>query len=157
MTNKQALAEALQELKERREQNDALEQQRRAEACEKCPGLEGLLSERHSLIMKAAMGLFSAGNADPEAVMREYNARIREKLSENGFSQDYLQPIYTCEKCRDTGYTGDVVRVPCACLLEKCKARMISVQQGGQTFENFDLNVFPDDETLPGYGLTQRE
>ena len=42
-------------------------------------------------------------------------------LESNGFSADYLDPIFTCPDCRDTGYieTADQTREKCHCLRQQ--------------------------------------
>ncbi len=37
-------------------------------------------------------------------------------LKEKGYGSDYLDPIYTCVKCKDTGYINET---PCICLKQK--------------------------------------
>lgn len=155
MMNKQALAEALEELKNIRAENEKEEAARRDKAEEACPRLKELLEERHRMIMDAVRGMFGAAQEEPEKIMENYNRMIRETLRGNGFPEDWLQPIFSCEKCRDTGYAGDSV---CSCLEERVRAILEKKNAAaGQTFESFDANVFPDDEILAGYGVTQRK
>ena len=156
--NKQILDELAEEYRKTRERNESLAEEREAEAIAKCPRIGELLEERHTRILKAAARMFSGGAAeeDPESVIRGCNGEIRALLRENGLPEDYLQPIFTCEACRDTGYIGDSVRRPCACLTEAYRRRAEGSEMPGQSFEAFDLSVFPE-EPIPQLGMTQRQ
>ena len=78
--------------------------------------------------------------------MEKLNREIREKLGEAGLPEDYLAPVYNCPLCRDTGYTGEVVRERCRCMIQayQRKLRQQIGLDGGreETFENF--NSVPD-------------
>lgn len=72
--------------------------------------------------------------------------RIRKLLKDNGYKEDYLDPIYYCRKCGDTGI-GDGGR--CSCFNEALK--MIASQElskslpmGLTCFESFDLTLYSD-------------
>lgn len=146
------------EYEERRHRNAEEEERRLQQACEKCPGLGELLKKRHSMILSAARSMFSAMEKDPEKLMKEYNERIRSLLRENDLPEDWLQPVFTCPHCRDTGYISVNPSVPCACLTEM-RNRLASESLFGsdeQTFDRFDPTVFSD-TILPEYGRSQRE
>lgn len=69
--------------------------------------------------------------------MRELARRKKQLLKENDYPEDYLDPIYTCPDCKDTGYLPDHSK--CHCLQEKLVA-LLYEQSGlnGQTeTENF--------------------
>lgn len=155
MMNKQILDILMEEYRETRRRNEETEARRREEIALNHPEIDALTRERHTMVLKIAAGAFSAVPQDPETVMKEYNQRIREALKKAGYPEDYLQPVYTCEKCLDTGYVGEQLRVPCDCLKEAYRKKASCFAQG-QTFENFDETVFPE-ELLPELGLSQRE
>ena len=103
------------------------------------------------------------GKADTEGLpekMEALSAQIRVKLTENGFPADYLAPVYRCPICKDTGKTGELIKEPCECLKKayqrKLRDRIGLAGDRKETFETFDLNVFPD-EKIPGLDFTQRE
>lgn len=79
-----------------------------------------------------------------------------ELLVENGWPVEYLDDIYSCPKCRDTGvYEGGV----CSCL-EKLYNRELTkelgtlLQHGDESFERFDLNYY---DAAPVSGVSPRE
>ena len=80
-----------------------------------------------------------------EAENLELQAQKAEMLVEAGFPIDYLNDIYSCEKCHDTGvFEGK----QCSCLnriynhilTEELSPLMRS---GNESFENFDLTYYP--------------
>lgn len=146
------------EYEERRRRNAEEEERRLQEALGKCPGLHELLEKRHRMILGAAKSMFSAMEKDPEKLMKEYNEHIRSLLKENGFPEDWLQPVYICPNCRDTGYISVNPSIPCACFTE-IRNHLASESLSGadeQTFEHFDPTVFSD-AIIPEFGKSQRE
>lgn len=90
----------------------------------------------------------------------ENDQRLRQRLKELGFSEDYLEPIYRCPICRDKGWVGDGVREMCACFKQRLTRRLYEESASGtgahQSFEAFDETVFPNDEKVAG-PYTQRQ
>ena len=67
----------------------------------------------------------------------------RRLLTDNGYPPDYLDPIYTCPDCRDTGYIGSA---RCHCYKEAfmdmlCREYKINKV----SFSDFNINYYPDD------------
>ena len=91
------------------------------EVCEKIPGFEEL-SRRSSGASAEAFRKRLSGNesANTAESLHDTLAGIREQkeklLLENGFPKDYLEPIFSCPDCRDTGFIGDT---PCHCFTEQ--------------------------------------
>lgn len=76
----------------------------------------------------------------------ELQHRMRELLRSHGYPEDYLDPIYNCKKCHDTGM-GENGR--CSCYNDVLK--MIasnelskSLPMGLTCFESFDLSLYSD-------------
>lgn len=159
MMNKQITDRLFREYAALRAANAAEEDRRLAFIREKHPSIAKLLDERHKMVLNAAASLFRAVPQDPEAMMLQYNARIRQELVDNGYPEDYLQPICRCERCRDTGLTGENSNVLCDCF-RKAYAEQVSAGSESisarQTFAAFDLSVFPE-EFIPEMGMDQRE
>lgn len=66
-------------------------------------------------------------------------------LTKAGFSTDYMEDIYSCPKCRDSGvFEGGV----CSCL-EKLYNQALTeelgvlLQNGDECFEKFDISLYP--------------
>jgi DNA replication protein DnaC len=88
----------------------------------------------------------------------ELQARRAELLVENGWPIDYLDDIYSCKKCRDTGYVAGKI---CSCLKELydqevAKSLSCLLNLGEQSFEAFDLSYY-DDKPDPLTGISPRQ
>ena len=97
---------------------------------------------------------------DLPARMDVMNKRIADLLRQSGFPADYLDPVYRCKQCRDTGYVGEPIREMCPCLRSAFYARLYREvglgEKAEQSFAAFDPNVFSD-QPLPGKKYSQRQ
>lgn len=159
MTREQILARLEQEYARRREDNLRLFDQRREEACGRCPGLRELLEKRHAEVMAGVRSSLTAprrgpgANAGLPARMAEWNRQIREKLIQGGLTADFLQPVYTCAVCRDEGYVYDPSRRMCDCMRRELNRRLMEhsgLGAGTGTFETYDGSVFSDEPDEQG-------
>ena len=152
------LLRALEECRARQWANQAEERRRMALATSKNPRIGELDAMRREDILD---GLRRAmDGVKPEGIVertRARNAEIAQLLKESGFPGDFLDPVYQCRACRDTGYTGESRKALCACV----RARELELISGEEEspdspcFENFDICVFPD-TVLDRDGTTQR-
>ena len=84
--------------------------------------------------------------------------RKAELLTEKGFGADYLNEIYHCRLCHDSGMRG---ASPCECV-DKLYNRALTyelgslIKHGDESFERFDLSLYSDSYD-PGYGVVPRE
>ena len=85
------------------------------------------------------------------AVIKAKNKELQEKraslLISNGFAADYTEQKYECDKCNDSGYINEKM---CSCLRNALIAKQLErsgVGQliSGQGFENFSLEMYPQD------------
>lgn len=146
---------------DRRRENERIEQRRREEIRGRFPELGALMNDREQMIYGTLRGILR-GDAQTDGLperMEALSARIRSALEEKGYPANYLAPIYTCPLCRDTGYVGEPIREPCACMIrsyqQKLRERAGLNENNGETFEAFDPLVFPD-TPLPGSSFSQR-
>ena len=63
--------------------------------------------------------------------------------------KNYLQPVYRCPLCQDTGYVGSPLKKKCACRLkleqqDRVEAGRINERE---TFENFREDIYPDESS----------
>ena len=94
--------------------------------------------------------------------IEELSAKKRKLLTDNGYSEDYLDMHYECELCRDTGYINNE---KCGCL-KKLESELIYAASGlpvilrKENFESFDLSVYDNEVPIrklqPKFNLTQR-
>ncbi len=118
---------------------------RREEVFARIPELQALDMRKRRLIVSR----FRAKRAGEEAEdissqVQAIEARMREMLKGNGYSADYLENVYECPQCGDTGVLPQGKRCPCFTkrLLERLyrSASLEGAQE--QTFERFDDGIF---------------
>ncbi len=92
------------------------------------------------------------GLAERLSVIREKNTALQKKraalLAENGFDPDYTDIKYECDKCKDQGYINGKM---CSCLRNALTTKQLEASGvgqliSGQSFENFSLEFYPENE-----------
>lgn len=159
---KEIMQELQQEYAQRRLQNEQEEMRRQQEVITRCPEIGRYLEERQGMIFGSLRGILNGQAAvnDMPAHMDVMNRRIAALLKENGFPEDYLDPIYCCKQCRDTGHIGEPIQEMCPCMRSAFYARLYRAvglgEKTEQSFDTFDLNIFSD-QPLPGKRYSQRQ
>ena len=151
------------ELSERKMRNEEKRRANIAAAEQKVPQLKELRRGLLSGASKLASVLVSDG--DPRSAVQgiaKENMSVRKKINEllisNGFKENFLDPIYGCEKCKDTGiYKGK----RCSCFMDivknlQCLELNASSAMNLCSFASFDLNYYSDTEKALS-GKTCRE
>ncbi len=108
---------AYEKLEQRREQNRRETERRKKEIAEKVPEYQSMGKELLSL-MRA--GIRTASGEEGMSITQQIKqaaCRLEEQrrklLEEKGYPADYLEEIYHCPLCRDTGFVMDKM---CSCL-----------------------------------------
>lgn len=155
--NNQVFAQAMNALAERRRANEREEERRRQEVLAKCPEIGQVMEARREAVLKTVYSAFALPAEEGlDKKVEAWNARIKTLLVQNGFAPDYLDPIFTCPHCEDTGYVGEGKKRLCTCVQALYASLLDGMEDSGQeTFEHFDLNVFPE-EAVSADGVTQR-
>lgn len=156
--NNQVFAQVMNTLAERRRQNEREEERRRAEVIAKCPEIGQVMDTRREAVMKSVYSAFALpAEEDLPQKVEAWNARIRQLLVENGYPENYLEPVFQCAFCEDTGYVGTGKKQLCTCA--KALYAALLEQDGSfkeeETFETFDPQRFPE-TALDAGGETQR-
>ncbi len=157
--------QAEQILEQRRFENSVVESEREKEISEKVSGAAELLKQLAGTVDKLAGIILSHDPDIGQKVekLKDENLSMQDKLSEllkaNGYPCDYLDKIYTCKKCHDTGVYGDV---RCECfhaVLKQIASKELSksLPIGSCGFENFDLKYYSDAPSPALGGLSPRE
>lgn len=126
LTNQQ-YEEIMRTYEETRDRNRRLSEERRAHVLRRIPAYEELDARVGTLSMDAARRLLADDAEDNTARVRLHEqieqivSRKKALLLEAGFASDYLEPIYDCADCRDTGYieTPEHLREKCHCFRQK--------------------------------------
>lgn len=158
------LARARAELDEIRAANQAEQQRRRALVYTRLPEVERIDNSLRSHMTELVRLTISRRDDLRERIenLKERNLdmqmRRAELLTEGGYGMDYLDDIYSCPLCKDTGlYKGGV----CQCLdklynRELTKELGTLMQHGNERFEEFDLTLYPA-ELDPGKHVVPRD
>ena len=145
-----------------RDENRILAEARLREVCEAVP--EYLpLSESVSTLSVARARRMLEGDEDALSGLHQELAELacRRKclLAEHGFPEDYLEPVYRCPDCQDTGYIGNE---KCHCFRRRIVSYLYEQSNLQDVFktENFSLfneEYYPDDYVEESTGMTPRD
>ncbi len=112
------------EYERNRDSNRRLLEARRSEVYSAVPAYREL-DESVGAICAASARQMLDGDAGARAALREKLADISKRrsilLTQAGFPSDYLDPVYTCADCRDSGYITDEsgARTKCRCFRQR--------------------------------------
>lgn len=151
------LARARAKLEERRAANLAEQRRRRRMVYHELPELERIDADMRRQ-MAELVRLTVSRRPDIRQrldALREdsllLQRRRAELLQAAGYSADFLDEIYSCPRCRDTGvYEGGV----CSCLSRLYNAELTAelgaLMHGDECFERFDLSLYPAEADASG-------
>ena len=126
---------------------------RQAEVYEKFPRVREIDQALRATVAQVAAAAFSRG-ADVAAAVdqaRQENQKLQQErawiLEAAELGEDYLDPITVCPICGGSGYVGAEM---CQCLQDLCrdeqkKALSSLLGAGGERFEKFSLDYYPDE------------
>lgn len=156
------LQELHAEYEQRQQENQRENERRRRIAEEACAEIGEVLNARQNLIFGSLRGILEGRSSvdNLPQQMEVLNKRLVMLLKQNGFTENYLDPVYRCTRCQDTGYIGEPVREQCECLRTAFFSRLYKQiglgEKAEQCFENFDLSIFSD-EKMQDKSFSQRE
>lgn len=107
-----------------RDANRRLLEERRKSVFQRIPEYRQLEDSVGSVSLEKARCLLD-GDDTALSALHDFVSEISEQkkalLKSAGYPEDYLEPIYTCADCRDTGYldTGDYRKEKCHCLRQQ--------------------------------------
>ena len=124
---------------------EKIKEERKNKIYSSIENIENLMSKRNNLatkIMKSTLLNFDCSEDRKE--FKKLEKGIDELLVKNGFSKDYLNKIYVCEKCKDTGYFNNSV---CSCIMsdlveDRVLESGFSNKKREQNFANFEFSLF---------------
>lgn len=145
------MAKARERLAEIKAKNEAEGEERLLLAYTRMPRLRAIDAELRAVMGDIISASLRKGEAAKQAIDRadrrslELLAEKTELLVEAGYPADWLDGVYSCRDCRDTGYTGR--GEACKCLLglyEEEKSAYLSSIPGheGDTFASFSLDYY---------------
>lgn len=116
------IANVLKQYEEMRAKNEAAAEARRTEVYRKIPRVKEIEEETRKIGLQISRVMLSGGDVKSKINMMKNNVdRLNEEkaflMTENNFKIDYMDIVYDCPHCKDTGTldTGD----RCICFAEK--------------------------------------
>ncbi len=142
--------------------NERILQGRRQEINEKIPEYEALNHRLAELSVELVRAKLEEGTGSLAAFQAEVKAITQKKeelLTKHGYPLNYLDRIYTCPNCQDTGYIDDE-KCPCfqarivEYLYEQSNLKEVLEHEN---FSQFCIEYYPDDFIEETTGLTPRD
>ncbi len=150
-----SISDVLAEYEYIRSQNKIEEQRRRQEVYKNAPQLGELHKQKNEIQLKRLKQALTSNSIDTKDILA-----LREKANkmvvDAGFDKHYLDPVFTCSICRDTGSRDDSLH--CDCFNKRVledKLDQAKLTDSRISFEQFDIEIF-DDEPLDN-GKSQRD
>lgn len=150
------------EYNERQLKNHRLFLDRQQEVLQAVPELKELDNAIAQLSVNETKAVFDGARANVEKLRKDISAISQKKqtlLVQNGFPADYLEPVYDCPDCRDTGYIGDE---KCHCFQKRIVEYLYQQSNlqdvlDAENFSHFSEDFYPDDFVEETTGLTPRD
>lgn len=164
----EVLKSLLKDYEEKRRQAEADLENRKEELYNKNPRLKEVEDDLNKYAITTAKSMLANGKGNLKELNKKVAELKKEKkaiLKKENLAPDFLQPKYSCNKCKDTGYVvdQDYKTVMCNCL----KQRLIDISYNKsnisnlskENFSNFNLNAFSNkvDKQKYGQDISPRE
>lgn len=107
----------MREYDQRRSINTHIQKAHIEQVYAEIPEIKEIEQNISSLSVARARQLLDGNTAALDSLKQELaqlGARRKQLLEEYGFPADYMEPVYTCADCKDTGYIGNT---RCHCLV----------------------------------------
>lgn len=152
----------LNEYDQIRRDNELMQENRLQEIYQEIPEIQTINDNIASESIRAARHMLFHPDSDEKASLHEkvegLSRKKKELLIRHGYPADYLEPIYRCSYCKDTGYVN---QDKCFCF--ENKIRQILFEQSNLTdaikeanFNHFQIRYYSN-EVAPGAKLSPRE
>ncbi len=144
--------EIMSSYEEKRRKNRSLSDARKKEIYERIPALKTIDEEIADIGTEAAIKGITEGCSAESSVKRidELSAKKTSLIKNAGYDPSYLQPIYDCPDCRDTGFVNGA---RCHCLKQKIIDVMyrqsdIYPKLREENFDTFSYEYFSGDTLI---------
>ena len=144
---------------QRQSMNAHLQAQRIEEVYEEIPEIVEIEHTISTISLQQAQKLLDGDNNALDTLKKDIHRLAERKkhlLTEHGFSEDYMEPVYTCPDCRDTGFIGNE---KCHCFVQASIDLLYSQSNlhgvlEEENFNTFRLDYYSDTLTDAVTGLT---
>lgn len=136
---------------------------RKEEVYAKIPELSEIDDQITMTGISHAQALIRCAAADEHAfqgMLTALNQRKTSLLKAHGYTPSYLDPVYACSKCKDTGILLDAVTLetrPCSCYqqlyLERRYQTSNILDDGSTGFDRFDVCLYSELADKKRYGM----
>lgn len=150
-----SISDVLAEYDRIRANNERELARRKKEVFQNVPGLKQIHDQKNALQLRRITESLS-GTEFNDADILALREKANMLLVGAGYDIHYLDPMYTCPVCRDTGTKDDATR--CECFTKRVledKLAEAKLTDESISFEHFDLSIFSD--VIVENGLTQKE
>ena len=150
-----SITDVLLEYDRIRAHNETETLRRRQKVYETIPAIKIIHEQIKSLQLKRLHRALS-GHPDNTNEIKALQQKAESLLARAGFEKDYLDPIFSCPVCRDTGMVNGAKR--CACFKKRVledKLDAARLTDSDVSFEQFDIRIF--DDTPMDSGKSQRD
>ncbi|MBQ7464305.1 MAG: ATP-binding protein [Lachnospiraceae bacterium] len=144
--------EIMSSYEEKRRKNRSLSDARKKEVYERIPSLKTIDEEIADIGTEAAIKGITEGSSAESSVksIDELSAKKTSLIKNAGYDPSYLQPIYDCPDCRDTGFVNGA---RCHCLKQKIIDVMyrqsdIYPKLREENFDTFSYEYFSGDTLI---------
>lgn len=152
----------MRDYEKRQIRNHDIETERKNEIYSKIPEYKNICELISHLSISCAKERISGKKDTLEDLKAKIDSLIKRKeelLLSNGYSKDYLEPVYTCNDCKDTGYIGNE---KCHCLKQAIISQLykqsnIKELLEKENFTKFSLDLYPRDFVDAKTGKSARE
>jgi DNA replication protein DnaC len=152
--NKRITTEIMKEYEQMRDLVEKTYKQRKDEVYDRIPRIREIDVEMAKVSIKASKAIFDTPK-DSQYILKEMEYSIKklqqEKaflLTEHNIPINYLEKVYNCSNCNDTGF--DNTGKKCGCFKQRIinhgyKMSNLNQVLEKENFQTFDLNVFSDE------------
>lgn len=140
-----SISDVMSAYDEIRQDNEYELERRRQEVYARVPRLAELHSQINTLLLDRLKRALDGAPVDTSRI-QALIGEARKLLTGAGFDTDYLEPIFTCADCRDTGTLSNAQRCECfkrRVLEDKLDAARLA--DSSISFEQFDSGIFNED------------
>ncbi|MGN0342332.1 MAG: ATP-binding protein [Roseburia sp.] len=139
--------------------NQHIQEARRREVYAKSPRLEEIDSQTATLSVECTKRLIAGDEEALTTLHQQLSALKDEKaaiIHSLGYEEKYLDPVYTCPDCKDTGFIGNK---RCHCFVQAA-IDLVYTQSNikeileRENFSNFSFKYYSKDQINPSTGLS---
>ncbi len=153
------------QLEAKRTRNAAVSQSRKQEVYDVIPQIKAIDIELANIVKEMVNALANNATNAPLAakevakIGKSFVQKKRQLLKAHNFPADYLDPLYDCAHCQDSGYLEDGTRCTCfkAALIDLAYRNSdLRAKLNSENFDTFKLNIFSD-QVKDGEAISPRQ